>query len=177
MLNCYCPSCGAKVAYEAIKPTKCPKCDKSFASAFKVVAVAPLPISQTAATFEDDTAAPSLLTASILKARNAKVKRSPRPIVLEEEDETVSHIMNAPPGLVVEDDTEDFGDEVEDVGRGAVRRRARELVATINPDAIKINSNWGGEGAENFKTYWDAGADARAKGGEAKKPAKRKARR
>ncbi len=85
--------------------------------------------------------------------------------------------MNAPPDLVVEDDDTDVDDDSVEENPREVRRRARELAASIDPDAIRINAQWG-EGVEKFKDIWDAGASARAKAAEAApKPAKRKARR
>lgn len=179
MLTLFCPfsSCAARVPYEAIKPTKCPQCGKLFADAFRVVtpttaAYAPRPV----VVLDDDPPAPSVMRQTLLKARAAK-RVSTRAVVATDDDpEIKSHIMNA--GDVPTDVSlpiETFDDEEPERAPHMVSRRARELLATIDPASIVVADQ--DEGVERFETYWNAGAAARESGAKAPKVTKRKARR
>ncbi len=177
MPNVYCPrpECSAKASYDVTKPTKCPKCGRAFADAFKTVA-APAPVQQTRATVEEEPFDERPTSRSALAAARAKhasttrvVPRTGRPQPAE-----VTHLMNPPADLppavaALEDDPED-----ENVDPREVRRRARELAATIDTSTIVINDQ--DDGVFKFSDMWAAGAASREKATQSK-PSKRKARR
>ncbi len=173
-LYAYCPqsSCASKIAYDTVKPTVCPQCRKTFASAF---AVAPAPVAPTAraAVVEDDpddrplgrTVTASRPSTTVIKSRPGR----PEP----------TRLMNPPveaaPQVVFPDDGAD--EEGEDIDPREVRRRARELAATIDTSTIQINVGdldqgdkpIKGIGSFSFRDMWDAGAATRE---SAAKPAK-----
>lgn len=137
MQYCYCPheGCAAKVPYEAIKPTKCPRCNRTFASAFAPTAPVPAPISRAAVVEDDDTPTRPLTRSALAKARasvasttRVKPHRGPQP----------SRIMNAPAEFVPPDLPDDGEEEDEYVDEQTISRRARELAASIDPSTIVI---------------------------------------
>lgn len=173
MLTCYCPhsSCASKVTYDTIKPTVCPKCRRAFADAFKV-APAPAPVvASTPSTYEPEDDRPIGRAALARRGSTTQVKL--RPVRA-----ATSHIMNAPPELQVDaavDDDDFEGDGEDVVSPREVRRRARELAASIDPSTIVIADQ--DEGVFRFKDMWDEGAAAREKAAKVRSTTKRKGRR
>ncbi len=64
MPSVYCPqsACGSKITYEAVKPTVCPRCKKSFASAFAPKGVAKPKPAVTRARVEPDEVDANVMT-------------------------------------------------------------------------------------------------------------------
>ncbi len=171
-LHVFCPfaGCAAKVAYDAVKPTRCPRCSKLFADAFRVAVPQTAPISR-AAVVEADLSDDQPITRKLAKAAVAKVG----PRLQRDTPAPISRIMNAPPDLVTEAVFPDDGlDDIEeeDADPRAIRRRARELAASIDPSTITIGDQ--DEGVFKFDSFWAEGQSAREKA--AKKPAKRSRR-
>ncbi len=173
MLTCYCPhaTCAARVSYETIKPTACPQCRKTFASAF-VVAPAPVAPSARATVADDDSDDRPLGRAALAaQPKSATVTKArlnrPEP----------SRLMNAPASeqpVFPDDGADDEGEEALDPRE--VRRQARALASTIDTSSIKIADQ--DEGVFSFRDMWDEGAAAREKAAKSPaKVAKRKARR
>lgn len=135
----FCTFCPAKIAYEAVKPTKCPKCGKSFASAFKVATPPAQPASTVAAqTPEDEDDLPVVPVRSRQSYSTTQAKPRYRngeyvPPVGGVTPKTA--VPHAGPGDEGEDDDED--DEV--VDPRMKRRLARELAASLNPDDIFVS--------------------------------------
>ncbi len=181
MLSCYCPhsACATRVPYDTIKPTVCPKCHKTFASAFAPTP-APAPVVTRAAVVDDPDDRP-LTKSALLAARKtggARLRPTPRA--------EVTHLMNAPAAAqpVFPDDGAD--EEDEQVDPREVRRQARALAATIDTSAIIADAGAldGGDkpvkgiGSFSFRDMWAEGASVREKATASQtKPAKRKARR
>lgn len=177
-MHIYCPfaGCGHKATYEVTKPTTCPRCQKRFADAFKVVTPVAAPIAYAPVSASIPTAQPRL-RASLLKARAAKAaKQRPEPLVLDDDPEVQSHIMNLPPGEAAPEDEDQFeGDE----GGEDVSIRAQELAASIDPSTIRVNTD-SDEWDTKFATFWAAGKAARESAEvtpQVAKPVKRRGRR
>ncbi len=170
-LFAYCPhsACAAKIPYEAVKPTTCPKCRKTFASAF--TSTPPAVPAPARAAVQDDPDERPLTKSALLAARRAGgALARPRPTPRGE----VTHLMNAPAAQAVfPDDGAD--DEDDTLDPREVRRQARELAATIDTSTIKIADQ--DEGTFSFKDMWAEGASARESAAKAQVKPKRKARR
>ncbi len=171
----FCPSsaCASKITYEAIKPTVCPFCKKAFSAAFKVSV--PTPVVSTSQVEKPDYPDIRPVPSSVAKwkARKNAAAAVKQPI---EEVEPHSHIMNAPDvpeDMVLDDSTGDENEE--DTNPSVVRRRARELAASIDPSTIQINDD--DEGTFKFESFWNEGAKAREAGVKVGKVSKRSRRR
>lgn len=128
---CFCPHCAAKLTYEAVKPTRCPRCDKLFADAFRVTTPPP----PTPEPVDDEPETRPLTKSALLAARQrprAQVKPRPGQVA---QDEPVF-----PPD-----------DDEPDLDQRAVRRRARELAAAIDPASIIVADQ--DEGVFRFEQF------------------------
>lgn len=126
MPSVYCPhsACGSKIAYEAVKPSVCPRCQRSFASAF----------------------------APKVEAAKAKPVRSPRPRAEVVDTETEANLMTpydpsapqirAAPIEEPEDEAYDDGTDPREA-----RRIADELAASIN---LSISEDLGDDAIFSF---------------------------
>lgn len=168
MLSCFCPrpECAARVPYEAIKPTVCPRCNKPFAAAFKVAAsTAPVVVATSPARAPRPVAAPVVKAAA--KWKVARLRREPaKPFAVDAE-------IDAQHGV---EDTGDTGSDDGPVYQPEVAALAQELAASIDPATISIGDN--DEGVFRFADMWREGTAARESGAQpVKTAAKRKARR
>lgn len=169
MPTLYCPrsECAAKVAYEAIKPTVCPRCNKPFAAAFKVAAsTAPVVVATSLVRVPRPVAVPVVKAAA--KWKVARLRREPaKPFAVDAE-------IDAQYGV---EDTVDAGGDDGPIYRPEVAALAQELAASIDPSTISIGDN--DEGVFRFSDMWREGTTARESGPvAAPKPAvKRKTRR
>lgn len=163
-LYAYCPhsTCAAKIAYDTIKPTVCPQCRKTFASAFAVTPPAPV----VAPAPQDDPDDRPFGRAALTAARKTTTVVKSRPGRPEP-----SRLMNAPAAELPE---EAIIEEEGDLDPREARRQARELAATIDTSTIHIADQ--DDGVFRFGDMWAEGASARESAAKAK-PAKRKARR
>lgn len=183
MPHIYCPlsSCAAKTTYEITKPTKCSRCGKAFADAFKVtVTAAPVARPVAAPTPDPIETQRATVRASVLEKRNKVKPRAASARVISEDDPEIrSHIMNLPANVDIGPEIPD--DEHEDVDPREARQRARALAAAaFQSDTMQIAD--ADEGTVKFADLWSAGASAREAAAQAApapapKPSKRKARR
>jgi hypothetical protein len=138
----YCASagCGAKIAYEAIKPSVCPKCRKPIKDPMAILAQATAAAVAAPASTEqiEDDEAPIQPIARSLKSRPVSELRKPqRPQrVYASEDQ-------GPDEPDDDDDGEDDGSESYDPR--TTKRIARELAASIDPDSFRIVGDGDGE--------------------------------
>ncbi len=181
-MHVFCPfsTCGAKTAYEVTKPTRCSRCGKAFADAFKVTITAtPVarPVVASAPIPDPIETQRATVRASVLERRNkAKPRAASTRVISEDDPEIRSHIMNLPADVELGPEIPD--DENEDVDPREARQRARALAASaFNPDTIIVDDQE--DKAISFQSIWNAGAAAReaaATSAPAPKPAKRKRR-
>lgn len=140
MPTCFCPhsACAAKIPYDAVKPTICPRCKQAFADAFRAVAPVAPPLPTRAAVRDDPDDQP--LTRSALSNRHrAGITTVAKPRAHRGEDpELMANVMNPPPPD--EPDAPVFADDPEDdtYDPRAAHRLARELAANIDPSTILI---------------------------------------
>ncbi len=147
----YCnhTGCGVKIAYEAAKPTSCPKCKRSFAAAFAPVhaTLAPLVATPTNDPAFDDApvTSSSPTRTAIIRRQQVKSKLAKRRQYYDEEGNPI-------------DMTEAFVDPSQVVGSGEdaydpreVKRLAQELAASISPDDLVVVSR--PEGAVRFQDW------------------------
>jgi len=126
MSNHYCPFCGSKATYEAVKPTNCPKCKKPFEAAFKGAVAAPTPVQPDP---DDDLPLPPTRSAVVAKPRYRHGEVVP-PVPTRTTEATVVPLRGP---------DEEADDEDEYVDPRARRRLARELAASIDPSTIHID--------------------------------------
>ena len=119
----YCPfsGCGTKIVYETTSPSKCPKCHQVLASAFKVT-----PVEEPHQAAAQTRAQPkvSAVKSSIMARRRAEQQPEEEPVDVSTPE--------------VEDD---FATASYDgyINPQEVRRRARELAASIDPSTIHVS--------------------------------------
>lgn len=139
-LYAYCPysNCAAKIPYETVKPSKCPRCNRAFADAFKVVTETKPTVSRvTTATVEEESDAPRLTRSELLKVRASRssgTKVKPR-LKRYVEEEEVSHVMNPP---APQEENNPVFDDDHSYDEREARELARELAASIDPSTIII---------------------------------------
>jgi hypothetical protein len=135
MPNYFCTFCPAKIQYEATKPTKCPKCGKSFASAFKVAApVTPAVAVAQVAPEEDDDVPISPRSRKSHSTTQAKPRYRGGEYL-----PPIMGVASSSPSSGPGDEGED--DDEEDVDPRMRRRLARELAASINPEDIHVSDD------------------------------------
>ncbi len=133
MPTCFCPhsACAAKIPYDAVKPTVCPRCKKAFADAFRA---APPPAR--AAVRDDDLDDPPLTRSSLQNRHRAGITTVAKPRARHGKD-LMANVMNPPPPDAP--DTAPIGEEEDDTyDPRAAHRLARELAANIDPATIIV---------------------------------------
>lgn len=155
MSTIYCTDCPAKLTYEAVKPTKCPKCGVVFANAFKGAVASTSPSARAVVDEIIDEPRPRYPKSQSSTVAKPRFRNGEwvAPIMGRMNDET-------PPPVTEQRGPHDDEDDDEDeyIDPRAKRRLKQELIATLNPDDIHVNDE--DERPPTFADLYNA-ADAR----------------
>lgn len=163
----YCSHCGAKVFYETVKPSKCPKCTKPMKDSLLILnqsirAAAPIVEEESYDGDMDEGLNPGVVNAaeSNLSSPFAPVRSErSRPVV--QKDRRALARQRLSQSLAAENDDDDFAPESggNDYNKAQASMLARQWAEAFDPDGIEIAPKVGNE-VVKFGTLWQQGQAA-----------------